>query len=117
VISEKASNLPSGTEFTISGFATTDLVGKNDNPFSGGTSKTVTVISKDDIAKLLTDLPKKLEDKAKNDITGKLSSDKTLLPGFVSENVDKQNFDKNAGDQASQVTLTGTVVLPRRFLQ
>jgi hypothetical protein len=105
----KASNLPSGTEFTISGFATTDLVGKNDNPFSGGTSKTVTVISKDDIAKLLTDLPKKLEDKAKNDITGKLSSDKTLLPGFVSENVDKQNFDKNAGDQASQVTLTGTV--------
>ncbi len=105
----KSSNLPSGTKFTISGFATTDLVAKNDNPFSGGTSKTITVISKDDIAKLLTDLPKKLEEKAKNDIAGKLSSDKALLPNFVSENVDKKDFDKNAGDEGSQVTLTGTV--------
>ncbi|MCL5434845.1 MAG: baseplate J/gp47 family protein [Patescibacteria group bacterium] len=105
----KSSNLPSGTKFTISGFATTDLVAKNDNPFSGGTSKTITVISKDDIAKLLTDLPKKLEDKAKNDITGKLSNDKALLPNFVSKNVGKKDFDKNAGEEATQVTLTGAV--------
>ena len=54
-------------------------------------------------------MPKKLEDKAKNDIAGKLSADKALLPDFVSETVDKKDFDKNAGDQASQVTLTGTV--------
>jgi len=105
----KESNLPSGTKFTIAGFATSDLVAKNDNPFSGGTSKSVTVVSKDDIAKLLTDLPKKLEDKARADLGGKLSGDKTLLPNFVSETVDKKSFDKNAGDQASQVTLTGTV--------
>ncbi|MCL6096734.1 MAG: hypothetical protein M1444_03615 [Patescibacteria group bacterium] len=105
----KSSNLPSGTKFTISGFAITDLVAKNDNPFSGGTSKTITVVSKDDIAKLLTDLPKKLEDKAKNDITGKLSSDKALLPNFVSKNVEKKDFDKNAGEEAAQVTLTGTI--------
>ncbi len=105
----KESNLPSGTKFTIAGFTTSDLVGKNDNPFSGGTSKTITVVSKDDIAKLLADLPKKLEDKAKSDLTGKLSADKALLPNFVSETVDKKDFDKNAGDEASQVTLTGTV--------
>src|ERR1035437_3344510 len=105
----KESNLPSGTKFTISGFSTSDLVAKNDNPFSGGTSQTITVISKDDAAKLLADLPKKLEDKAKADLTSKLSADITLLPNFVSENVDKKNFDKNVGDQASQVTLTGIV--------
>jgi len=105
----KESNLPSGTKFTIAGFATSDLVAKNDNPFSGGTSKSVTVVSKDDITKLLTDLPKKLEDKAKNDIAGKLSADKTILPNFVSQTVSKKDFDKNAGDEASKVTLTGTV--------
>lgn len=105
----KESNLPSGTKFTIAGFTTSDLVAKNDNPFSGGTSKSITVVSKDDVAKLLADLPKKLEDKAKTDLTGKLSGDTALLPNFVSETVDKKDFDKNVGDQASQVTLTGTV--------
>ncbi len=105
----KEFNLPSGTKFTIAGFATSDLVGKNDNPFSGGTKKEITVVSKDDVAKLLTDLSKKLEDKAKNDILEKLSGDREMLPNFVSENVDKKDFDKNEGDEASKVTLTGTV--------
>lgn len=105
----KEGNLPSGTKFTVAGFTTSDLVAKNDNPFSGGTSKSITVVSKDDVAKLLADLPKKLEDKAKNDITGKLSGDKTMLPNFVSETVSKKDFDKNVGDEASKVTLTGTV--------
>ncbi len=105
----KESNLPSGTKFGIAGFSAADLVAKNDNPFSGGTKKEITVVSEDDIAKLLADLPKKLEDKAKNDIGGKLSEDKALLPNFVSENVDKQDFDKKVGDEASEVTLTGAV--------
>jgi len=105
----KEGNLPSGTKFTIAGFATSDLVAKNDNPFSGGTSKSITVVSKEDIAKLLTDLPKKLEEKAKNDILGKLSGDKTTLPNFISKTVSKKDFDKNVGDEASKVILTGTV--------
>lgn len=105
----KEGNLPSGTKFIIAGFTTSDLVAKNDNSFSGGTSKSITVISKDDVAKLLTDLPKKLEDKAKNDILGKLSADKTMLPNFVSETVSKKDFNKDVGDEASKVTLTGTV--------
>ena len=100
-------NLPSGTKFSIGDNAA--IAAKNDNAFSGGTKKEITVISKDDIAKLLTDLPKNLEDKAKSDISSKLASDKALLPAFASESVDKKNFDKNVGDQASQVTLTGTV--------
>ncbi len=100
-------NLPSGTVFSIGSNPT--IAAKNDNPFSGGTTKNITVVSKDDTAKLLTDLPKKLEDKAKNDLNGKVSADFALLPGFVSETVDKQSFDKNAGDQADNVTLTGTV--------
>ncbi len=100
-------NLPSGTKFSIGD--NPSVAGKNDNPFSGGTTKNITVVSKDDTAKLLSDLPKKLEDKAKSDLNGKVSGDQTLLPGFVSETVDKQNFDKNAGDQADNVTLNGTV--------
>ena len=100
-------NLPSNTTFSIGD--NPSIAAKNDNPFSGGTTKNITVVSKDDVSKLLSDLPKKLEDKAKNDLNGKVSGDTELLPGFVSETVDKKDFDKNAGDQANQVNLNGTV--------
>jgi hypothetical protein len=101
-------NLPSGTKFTVSG-QDSSVAAKNDNAFSGGTKKSVTVVSKDDIQKALTDLPKQLEGKARGDITAKVTSGNTLLPNFVDESVDKQNFDKKANDQANQVTLQGTV--------
>ncbi len=103
-------NLPSGTKFTVSG-EDSSVAAKNDNAFSGGTKKTVQVVSKDDIQKLLDDLPKQLEDKAKNDIRSKVTGDNVILSNFVEETVDsdKQSFDKKAGDQANQVTLKATV--------
>jgi hypothetical protein len=102
-------NFPSGTKFTIAGQDST-VAAKNDNAFSGGTKKQVTVISDNDIQKALTELPKQLEDKAKNDIKSKAEGgENSLLGTFVDESVDKKSFDKKAGDQANQVTLTGTV--------
>jgi len=102
-------NLPSGTKFSVSGQDNT-VAAKNDDAFSGGSKKQITVISDTDIQKALTDLPKQLEEKAKNDIKGKVSSsDSTLLGTFVDESVDKKSFDKKSGDQANQTILTGTV--------
>jgi hypothetical protein len=103
-------NLPSGTKFTIAGQDST-VAAKNDSAFSGGTKKSVTVVSADDIQKLLTELPKQLEDKAKNDIKSKATGNNVLLTNFTGETVDSANqtFDKKAGDQASSVTLKGTV--------
>ena len=103
-------NLPSGTKFSVSG-QDSSVAAKNDNAFSGGTKKTVAVVSKDDIQKLLDGLPKQLEDKARNDIKSKVTGDNVTLTSFVDESVDsnKQSFDKKVGDQASTVTLKGTV--------
>jgi len=102
-------NLPSGTKFSISGQDST-VAAKNDDAFSGGSKKQITVISDNDIQKALTDLPKQLETKAKTDIQGKINnSDSTLLGTFVDETVTKKSFDKKSGDQANQVTLIGTV--------
>ena len=100
-------NLPSGTKFSIGD--NSQVAAKNDNAFSGGTKKQITVVSKADIQKALSDLPKQLKQKAKTDIQGKTSKTSNILPGFISETVTSQNFDKKEGDQASQVTLTGTV--------
>ncbi|OGH39075.1 MAG: hypothetical protein A3B44_03185 [Candidatus Levybacteria bacterium RIFCSPLOWO2_01_FULL_38_21] len=100
-------NLPSNTKFSILG--STTMAAKNDNPFSGGTKKEITVVSKDDIAKLLEDLPKNLEQKAKDDLSKKVSDDKVLLPVFISRTISKKDFDKDTGDEAKQVTLKGSV--------
>ncbi len=105
----KESNLPSGTKLTISSFSITDLVAKNDNPFSGGTKKEVTVVSKDDSSKLEGDLVKQLENKAKEDLQGKLDQNKILLPKLITETLGKKSLNVKVGDEASQVTLTGTV--------
>ena len=105
----KESNLPSGTKFSVSSFDTSDLIAKNDNPFSGGTKKQVTVVSKDDVSKLTSDLTKTQEQSARNDLLKNLPSDKNLLPAFIDETVSKKVLDTNIGDEAATVTLKGEV--------
>ncbi|HZQ29496.1 MAG TPA: hypothetical protein VFA93_00220 [Patescibacteria group bacterium] len=100
-------NLPSGTKFSIG--SNSDILAKNDNAFSGGTKKEITAVSKDDLNNLASALIKQMEDKATSDIKTKLSIDKDPLPNFVEENLDKKNFDKNEGDEASKLNLSGTV--------
>lgn len=101
-------NLPSGTKFTVSG-SDSSVAAKNDNAFSGGSKKSVTVVSQDDEDKLSIALSKQLEPKARDDIKSKVAGGKTALNDFVDESVDSPSFDKKVDDQASQVTLKGTV--------
>ncbi len=100
-------NLPSGTKFSVG--SSTTVAAKNSNAFSGGTKKHVTVVSKDDQAKLLDQLTKNLQQKAQTDMNNQGSSDKVLLPVFTSTKVSKKNFDKQAGDQTTSVTLTESI--------
>ena len=100
-------NLPSGTKFTIGSNA--NAAAKNDNAFSGGTKKSVTVVSSDDQQKLLAALPKQLEARARDDIKSKVQSGQSLLPDFVEETVTSPSFDKKVNDQASQFSLKATV--------
>jgi len=102
------SNLPSGTKFTIG--SNSSLAAKNDSAFSGGTKKQVTVVSKNDIAKLKTDLPKSLEDKARTALSQKATDSETLLPLLTVASLDKAKFDKNVDDEAKKVKLTASVV-------
>ncbi len=100
-------NLPSGSKFTVGSSKT--IAGKNDNAFSGGTKKSVTVVSQNDLNKLRSELPKSLSDKAKSDIAGKVASGKTVLPQFVDTTLKSEKFDKKEDDQADKVTLSATV--------
>jgi hypothetical protein len=105
----KESNLPSGTKFSVNGYDTSDLIAKNDNPFSGGTKTQITVASKNDQTKLETDILKQLENNATADLQKQLDKSKILLPAFISEILSKEELSAKIGDQTNQLSLTGTV--------
>ncbi|MEK7534265.1 MAG: hypothetical protein AAB600_02900 [Patescibacteria group bacterium] len=106
----KELNLPSATKFSVSNFDTSDIVAKNDSPFGGGTKKEVTVVSKNDVDKLLEELPKLLVSRAKDDIAKQISKDKSLLPIFTNKTLGKKKLDKEIGEQADKITLNATVI-------
>lgn len=105
----KESNLPSGTKFNVGSFDSSDIIAKNDNPFSGGTKKEVTVVSKNDSIRLETDIIKQLENNAKEDLQAQIGQNKILLTTFINKSLSSKSLNVKVGDEANQVTLTGTV--------
>lgn len=99
-------NLAAGKELTIKGYSINDYSSKVDTAFSGGLSKDVTVVTSDDQKKLLASLTSDLKKKAQGEIQGKLTGDMKILEETFAEKVLKQSFSKNAGDQASEFSLT-----------
>jgi hypothetical protein len=100
-------NLPSGTKFSVE--SNNSLAAKNDDAFSGGTKKTVTVVSKDDLAKIKTDLVKKLEEKANDELNKQTQSDAVILPIVLVADVKATKYNKSAGDESKTVKLTASV--------
>lgn len=100
-------NMPSDTKFSVDG--NNSMAAKNDNAFSGGTKKTITIVSKDDLAKLKKDLLKNLEDKAGQELIKQTESNSSILPVVLSTSIEKTKYDKNAGDEAKTVKLSATI--------
>jgi hypothetical protein len=103
----KEGNLPSGTKFTVPG--NSDMAAKNDNAFSGGTTKDVQVVSQSDLNKLTSQVSKKLQTQAAEEIKKKASGDQDVLPTFISETYTKKSFSHDVGDQANEVALTAII--------
>lgn len=101
-------NEPSGTEFAIGSDNT--VAAKNDNAFSGGTKKTVTVVSANDIVKLRSQLPSSVQGNAQQKLSQQADSGYTVLPLAGSPTLEDQVFNHHVGDEASQVTLNASVV-------
>lgn len=101
-------NLPSGTDLTVSGYSSSQLVAKAEGNFSGGTSKEVTVVSDSDQKRLLASLASKLRREAQQKLQEKLPDKKVLEEG-LSEEIVKKSFSKNINDQTLEFSLNLTV--------
>jgi hypothetical protein len=100
-------NLPSATKFTVG--TSSSLAAKNDSAFSGGSKKQVQVVSKNDVAKLRTDLSKSLEAKGHSEIANKVSGNEKVLPLLLTVSLDNQKLDKDIDTEAKKVKLTADV--------
>ncbi|MGH7204168.1 MAG: baseplate J/gp47 family protein, partial [Candidatus Levyibacteriota bacterium] len=101
-------NEPAGTKFAISG--SSSIAAKNDNAFSGGTKKTVTVVSNEDLATLRTNIVKNVQGDAQKKLTSQASGDEAVLPIVSDPSLQAQHFDKSVNDEAKQVSLNANVV-------
>ncbi len=99
-------NIPSGTRFSLGG---NDVAARNDNAFSGGTKKNVTVVSKEDLAKLRADLLKKMQPGAQDALNKKAESGETVLPIVGNAEITKEKFDRKDGEEAKKISLHATV--------
>lgn len=100
------SNLTAGTVFRVGTFALTQISAQNEAAFSGGSSRTAVAVSKDDVAKLRSDLTSALKDTAKSQLTDKTPSDHTLLPETLEYQTVSEKFDHKEGDIADSLSLS-----------
>lgn len=105
----KEYNIPSQTNFTIKGVATSDVFGRNDAAFSGGTKEEIQVVSAKDLKGLEETVTKRLFDKAKSEAASKLTGDEALVPAYLSADFTDKTFDKKENDQAKNVKLTASI--------
>jgi biopolymer transport protein ExbD len=105
----KEYNLPSQTNFTIKGIATSDLFGRNDSAFSGGTKEEIQVVALKDLQALEDTVTKRLFDKAKSQATSQLSQDEALVPTYLAADFKDKTFDKKEDETAKNVKLTAVV--------
>ena len=101
-------NVPAGTKFSVAN--NDSAAGKNDNAFSGGSKKTVTVVSADDLATLRKNIVSSIQGDAQKKLESEASGDEAVLPLTSDPSLQAQRFDKKVGDEAKQVSLNANVV-------
>lgn len=106
----KEYNLPSGSNFTVKGFSTSDYIAKNSDATSGGSSKTTTVVSKKDLSDLLSLITQKLTGDAISKAQSEISGNEAIMTDPLSSDIKKQDYSKKEGDEASSVSLEATIV-------
>lgn len=106
----KEFNLPSQTNFTIKGISTSDVFGRNDAAFAGGSKEEIQVVSKKDLQTLENAVTERLFEKAKEQAEANLSAEDALVPMYLSFDYDEKKFDRKENDTAKSLKLTANII-------
>lgn len=103
------SNVPAQTEFTFKDVNSSIASARNDEVFSGGASRTVTVVTRADYDAMVQVLTDELVGKAKAELAGQIGAERLIeqtVKTTVSEKVFDQELDQEAKELHGKVTIT-----------
>lgn len=98
-------NLPTSSEFSFKDYPTTSYSARNENPLTGGTSREVFVVAKEDIERLLATLSGELRTKGEENLIKKISGSQKIVTQTITSTVISKKYDKEIGDEAREITL------------
>lgn len=103
-------NLPASSEFSFKDISTSIAIARNDQPFTGGTSKEVTVVSRADYDALVKILTADLVEKAKAELAGSVGGSEKLIDATIKTDVVEKTFveelDQESKELHGKLTLT-----------
>lgn len=98
-------NLAANSVLTFEDFPSTSLLVKNPEAFSGGTSREIQAVSKDDRAGLQQTLLAELKNEAEGKVAGQIFPGDQVLVNSLSLEDKTDHFDHQVGDEASSLNL------------
>lgn len=102
-------NLGTGSLFSFENISATALLAKNQLAFLGGTSRQITVVSKEDQEKLLSDLTKELNQKSRGELGEKITSQENLVLETMTTEIKTKKFDHEVQEEVSDLNLNLTI--------
>jgi hypothetical protein len=107
-------NITAGQDFTFQNSSSDIAVARNDNAFTGGTSKQVTVVTRADYDAFIKTMSEELMNQAKQQFSATSAGTDTLIDGTTQSTVTEKVFDQEIDQEATQlhgkltVTISGT---------
>jgi hypothetical protein len=111
------SNLDKGQQFKIEDLSVNTYFATNDNALSGGTKKSVNVVSKKDLDNLKVKLLDKADTNAKDMNAEVHVKGNVVLKDLEKKTLDKLSFSKDVDDEASNVTAKGNVLWTAYYMK
>jgi hypothetical protein len=102
-------NLSANTEFRVGSYALMDLVAKNDNALSGGTSRQTKAVSKDDMAKVKSETLAKIKTDLKQKMISEVDKTKLIADDAINWQILKESFNADLDDEVESFTYTASV--------
>lgn len=96
-------NLPAASEFSFKDISTSIAIARNDQPFTGGTSKEVTVVSRADFDALVKLLTADLVEKAKTELAGSVEGSEKLIDATIKTDVVEKTFVEELDQESKEI--------------
>lgn len=97
------SNISANNEFSFKDISDSIAIARNEQPFTGGTSKEVTVVSRADQDNLITQITPDLITKAKQELFAGVAGTKKLIEETVKTTVSEKTFTEELNQETSEL--------------